>query len=271
MDTPPDSQADAGVPVPPGDAGQPQEAAVPPVPTGSRYLTFVAHPDDDILFFNPDLEDAMRQGASSSTVYVTSGDASDPPWQGREMRVMSAQAGMAGARDAWSCQTGAYAGHGVSRCTLADVPRVSTIFMRLPDGFVMTLWDGSASSLQRIDDPSTSYTHAQLSSALAAMMAEVVPTRMLAMDGTGMFGNDDHPDHVASALFAQEAAQSYAQLDVLYMYRGYSISPPTPINLSPAQHDEKVRLMGLYQSDVAPGDTYDDWCWRQYSYPIAIH
>ena len=37
-------------------------------------LVVVAHPDDDIIFMNPDLETFNRSGSPSCTVYVTSGD-----------------------------------------------------------------------------------------------------------------------------------------------------------------------------------------------------
>jgi hypothetical protein len=55
------------------------------------------------------------------------------------------------------------------------------------------------------------------------------------------------------------------------MYRGYTayVDPatraPWPRNLTQAQHDEKVRIMGVYNGGpITPGDIYDEWCWRYY-------
>jgi LmbE family N-acetylglucosaminyl deacetylase len=175
---------------------------------------------------------------------------------------------MANAPNNWACATATYSGHAVERCVLSDLPRISTIFMRLPDGRVMTLWDQSVSSLSRIDDSSTTYNRNDLSAALAAIMAEVTPTNLLTMDSTMSFG-DDHPDHFASALFALEGARIYGQLDVLSIYRGYSSSLEVA-NLSTDQYNEKVRLMDLYEAGVPAGSDYDSWCRRQYSYPLDV-
>src|SRR5690606_16737162 len=42
-----------------------------------KILSFVAHPDDDLLFMNPDQDDAIRQGQCVYTVYLTAGDRGD--------------------------------------------------------------------------------------------------------------------------------------------------------------------------------------------------
>ena len=175
---------------------------------------------------------------------------------------------MADQPDVWSCQDATYVSHPVVRCVLTALPRITTIFMRLPDGFIMDLWDGTAGSLSRIDDPATTYTHGELRAVLGAIIADVAPDRILTMDSINS-ADFDHPDHVASARFATEAAQDWGQIDTVDVYRGYSImlSPP---NLTQAEHDEKVRLMGLYGATVPPGSDYDAWCWRQYSSPLSI-
>ncbi len=37
-------------------------------------LNFAAHPDDDLLFFNPDIVEELRETQSTVTIYVTQGD-----------------------------------------------------------------------------------------------------------------------------------------------------------------------------------------------------
>ncbi|WP_161364654.1 PIG-L family deacetylase, partial [Streptomyces sp. SID3343] len=44
-------------------------------PTGGAVMQIVAHQDDDLYFMNPDLEQAIRGGADSVTVFLTAGEA----------------------------------------------------------------------------------------------------------------------------------------------------------------------------------------------------
>src|SRR5262249_41955436 len=91
------------------------------------------------------------------------------------------------------------------------------------------------------------------------------------LDSSFSFGPDEHTDHVASALFALEAAHGYAATYELKMYRGYTEYQTWDANvqnearnLSQADHDEKVRIMVAYGASVDPGGLYDEWIWRRY-------
>ena len=55
----------------------------------SNDLYVVAHPDDDLLFMNPDVQTDITAGRAVRTVYVTSGDGGGPAswWQSRETGV----------------------------------------------------------------------------------------------------------------------------------------------------------------------------------------
>ncbi|MEV0642213.1 PIG-L family deacetylase [Streptomyces sp. NPDC050619] len=44
-------------------------------PERSSFLNIVAHQDDDLLFMNPDIGEALRAGARNTTVYITAGEA----------------------------------------------------------------------------------------------------------------------------------------------------------------------------------------------------
>ncbi|MEO5767523.1 MAG: PIG-L family deacetylase, partial [Polyangia bacterium] len=54
--------------------------------SGVASLYVVAHPDDELLFMNPDLEGAIQAGGIVVTAYATSGDGGNPngPWAARE-------------------------------------------------------------------------------------------------------------------------------------------------------------------------------------------
>lgn len=269
--------------------------AAPPPPGG--YITVVAHPDDDVLFFNPDLEGIIRQGSPSTTVYVTSGDASEEArggWPAREAGIKDAQAGMAntttgclqveqggGGTCAWACAAATFAGKNVQRCTLPTTS-VTTIFLRLPDlriddggADVMTsleyLWGPpirgtTVASLTRIDDSTVTYTRADLINVLAAIMADRGVMHVLTMDGTFAYGPRDyeHHDHVSVALFALAAAQQFGQVGDVHTYRGYTTQFSAE-NVSAPDLTEKNRLMSLYGANGCEGD-YDAWCRREISY-----
>ena len=149
---------------------------------------------------------------------------------------------------------------------MGELQRISAIFIRLPDQSILDLWNGTPQ--HRYDDPGITYNHDDLTSVLSAIMVEMIPNHILTMDNTNAFSGD-HPDHYGSAYFALEAAQNWNGLGSLQSYRGYSVTLDGR-NLTTPQHDEKVRLMGLYGAGVGAGSDYDDWCWRQYSSSVSV-
>ena len=96
----------------------------------------VAHQDDDILFQSPGLLRTIASGRCVRTVFVTAGDdgKSRSYWEGREAGAQAAYAQLAGVADAWEEATLDANGHTLALKTLTAQPRVSLVFMRLPDG-----------------------------------------------------------------------------------------------------------------------------------------
>jgi LmbE family N-acetylglucosaminyl deacetylase len=248
--------------------------------TGNGHIYVVAHPDDDLLFMNPDIQNALLAGHSIRTVYVTSGDAGNPAsyWQSREDGVRNANAAMANAANTWRCASKTYAGKTGQLCTLTPQPLLSLLFLRLPDGGLPALWATDSgppfwvtpAGSKNTVDGANNYTRADLIRVLAAVITEIAPQRVAMLDGTMAYG-DDHTDHYTSAMFMLEAVHSVGSVPELRMYRGYSmfqdwfaVPTPMPRNLTTAQHNEKTRLMTAYGSPPAPGDIYDEWCWREY-------
>ena len=253
---------------------------------GSPGLYVVAHPDDELLFINPDLENDILAGRPVRVVFVTSGDQSGPYLE-REAAVLAAGAGMANVANTWSCTTATYAGKALNSCTLSGNPLVKYQFMRLDDSLVMNVFNGSTIGTS---DNSSTYNQAQTLAVLTAIQAEVQPTRILTLDGTNGFGDVEHPDHIATGYFMLDVARSDGVNRQITMYRGYtmysgvgSAYAPEPRNLSTAVHDEKLRIANIYNAAISsgqlipPGDIYDEWCWRQYTIaatpggPAPIH
>lgn len=262
-------------------------------PGGSGFLNVVAHPDDDILFVNPDAEKALAAGDRVRTVYVTSGDAGKAAgyWQSREEGVRNAYSKMANVPSRWTCAIRDYAGKIGTRCELEPQPLVSLVFLRLRDGrlaplwargggvpFWLELWSGNyvaPESPQTTVDDANTYTRSELVQVLAVIMTEFSPREIGMLDHSRAYGND-HSDHVAAGMFALEAAHAYGRAGLLRGYRGYSMfqdwapkPAPAPRNVTPAEHDHKVSLMVAYGDRVPTGGMYDEWSWRHYSFSSA--
>ena len=251
-------------------------------PRGTPAHVYVAaHPDDDLLFMNPDVESAFLSGHAVRTVYVTSGDAGQDAsyWQSREDGIRSAYAAMARVADAWSCGTITFAAKASQLCTLSAAPRLSVLFLRLPDAGLAQLWatDGGPPfwvtpvASRRTVDGASDYTRADLVRVLAAVIEDAEPERVGATDGTLAYG-DDHTDHIAAGLFVLDAVHAAHGVPEVRMYRGYStyqtwsaVPAPEARNLTLSEHDAKTRLMTAYSGPPAPGHLYDEWCWRHYS------
>ncbi|AXI78753.1 PIG-L family deacetylase [Peterkaempfera bronchialis] len=112
-------------------------------------LQIVAHPDDDLYFMNPDIQQSIADGAQVVTVYVTAGDASGAnrvpgrPRPRRDQHAYSA-ARHQGLRQAYALMAGARLfapwqrsvltlpdGHRAEVDQLADQPGVTLVFLNL--------------------------------------------------------------------------------------------------------------------------------------------
>ena len=198
-------------------------------------MQIVAHEDDDLLFQSPDLLHDVQAGRSVRTVFLTAGDAAkaEPYWSSRERGSLAAYAQMAGVANAWTTSDVGVAGSPIRMLTLTGAPRISLVFMRLPDGnrrgtgmivhhheSLMKLWQGSVVSIHAVDGSAT-YTAATLQQTLTALMTAFQPTTVRGQDWTIPFGTGDNADHTAAALFTRQAHRDYASAHTLFAYMGY--------------------------------------------------
>ncbi|HSK25569.1 MAG TPA: PIG-L family deacetylase, partial [Jiangellales bacterium] len=226
-------------------------AAETACPAGAT-LVVVAHPDDDLLFLEPDVTGDLQAGRCVRTVYLTTGDAGNGVgyWSGREAGVQAAYARMAGVTDRWTVGDAGVPGHPVRLVTLDARPQVSLAFLRLPDGgwdgngtyeygfqSLRGLWTGRLATLAALDG-TTSYTRTGLVDALRSMMVTFGADQVWAMDWVGDIGGNDHPDHFVAGDVTREAHASYAQAHTARAYQGYGIAS-RPQNLTAAQRDAK--------------------------------
>ena len=162
-------------------------------------MSIVAHEDDSMLFQSPDLLHDIQTGKCVRTVFVTAGDAGQDSdyWSSRELGAQAAYAQMAGVANVWTQSDAGISGHPISLMTLTGNPKITLLFMRLPDGNL----DGSgfapdeSQSLQKLYlsqisqintvDGTSSYTLSSLTSTLTNLMKAFAPNRVDTQDYVG--------------------------------------------------------------------------------------
>lgn len=216
--------------------------ATTPETCTAHTMQIVAHPDDDLLFVNPDILRDIEAGHCVRTVFVTTGDANrdDSYWPRREDGVRAAYAIMAGADDAWTETTIAIAGNDLTTVTLDAAPAISLVFMRLPDGnrrgtgnrihdfeSLKRLWEGDIPTISAVDGTAT-YDRESLQRILTGLIDDFRASTVRTQDRTIEFGAGDNADHTATALFVREAAQMSPAEHTVVAYLGYPSWRRTP-------------------------------------------
>jgi hypothetical protein len=255
---------------------------VVPVNVGAAgAMFFVAHEDDDLLFLNPDIDDAFAAGKYVTTVYLTAGSCTGDVGEGayyltREAGELEAYAHLAGVANEWTLTT-----QPIRELRLTAQPRISLVFFRLPASKseagdvcdlaatnLRGLWnDGQAEpslAMTSLDD-ANSYTRSQLIAALTGLIRRWHPTLIETLDASGLFGGGDdpsgrlitypslggacyyydHSDHFYSAVFAGEASEGYADPHTLARHRGYN-SANEAANVTGADLTTKAAVFQAY-------------------------
>lgn len=265
-----------------------------------RTLVVVAHPDDDLLFINPDIMAAVARNCFVSTVYLTTGDGGEAVPQeaknyvlNRENGVRRAYAEMAGVPDDWRADAVRADGRGIRSFRLAGGGRgkdVRLTFLGLYDGkprggrpqSLLRLFNADRKAITPMQG-ATSYTEEQLVSVLAALIRRARADTVLTLDpdvasfATGTDGHVDHSDHAITARYAREAA--YRTGAHPYYYRGYTVAPLSR-NLTPGETSWKERITRWYlatsqcprervcapakEAEAVLGATYRRWVERRY-------
>src|SRR5262245_12656680 len=219
-----------------GDNLFPDSAPIVP----ATDLTIIAHQDDDLLFMQPDLYDAVKRGTGVTNVYVTAGN-------GRHGRgfaerrydgLMTAYGAIAGATD-WSCGWIRVGSNEVEHCRL-DRAKVSLVFLGYPDGgkdgevadSLLHLWEGKVNRASAVSFGPAAYDRPTLIAVLADIIGYTQPTTIRTLEIASTHGHD-HSDHMlVGALAVLAIARSSVDAELI-SYRGYNINDEPP-NASPA-------------------------------------
>jgi LmbE family N-acetylglucosaminyl deacetylase len=194
----------------------------------SASLTIVAHEDDDLLFMQPDLYEAVQGGAGVTTVYVTAGNSTHGVdyAESREQGLLAAYAEIAGA-NSWSCGWIELSGHAAEHCRL-DVANLSLVFLGYPDGLqegqakasLLHLWEGTIDHATTIGRKNTTYDQNGLITTLAGVIDTVQPKLVRTLEIAATHGYD-HSDHMLVGALALLATAASKQHPAMFSYRGY--------------------------------------------------
>ena len=251
--------------------------------TQTEDLVVVAHEDDDLLFMQPDVIEAVRAGKGVTSVYVTAGngnggvDTAETRYEG----LRAAYATAAGAHD-WKCGYIDIAGHRAEHCRLPD-KNVSLVFLGYPDGgkegehptSLLHLFEGSTTNVETIARETTVYDRDSLIETITQVMRITQPVRVRTLEVASTHGRD-HSDHmIVGALAMLAIARANSSADVL-SYRGYETTQE-PANKAPAVFDSAFEVLAHYEAcvsdcDAACGDacktidaTHVQWLQRRYA------
>jgi LmbE family N-acetylglucosaminyl deacetylase len=223
-------------------------------------LVVVAHPDDDLLFLSPDILTDLKSDSPFTTIYVTSGDSGRGQryLRSRERGVAAAYARMVGVSDYWSIIRVAISGHTCVQFQSRDAPRVTLVFIRLPDGLsdgrgtatsggtsLEGLLLGRTSHLTTVAHPVERYSSSDLLSVLGRLMDVAGPQLIRTLDCEGDFGDGDHSDHHAVARFVRVARDVHLPGVRMLAFAGYTVQDRPP-NVAPPQLAEKVAALAVY-------------------------
>jgi LmbE family N-acetylglucosaminyl deacetylase len=263
---------------------------------GASAMFVVAHEDDTLLFQSPSILQDIQSNRCVQTVFLTAGDDGDTQsyWATREQGAEDGYAAMAGVASSWTTSTITVNGHPMVQDTLNGQPNVTLVFMRLPDGgypdgdgtalygyqSLKKLWQGTISSIEAVDG-STSYTRSDLITTLGALMTSYAPRWISTQDYVGTFGDGDHPDHYATADFAEAAHQLYTAPHDFIGFVGYNSQDMSP-NVTGVLLTEKQQDFYTYGADdslecynaaTCAAKPESSWLQRQYtvgSEPVGV-
>ncbi|WP_407992281.1 PIG-L family deacetylase [Kitasatospora sp. CMC57] len=255
-------------------------------------MQVVAHPDDDILFMNPDLAAAAGSGASMVTVFLTAGNRTGDPCPSicfdaagdpgrtrqRQLGVLNAQSRMAGVSDSspgtdeyarWDAELWTLNARPVEKYTLRERPGVQLIFVNLHDSGLAAIRAGGTDTAVvpqgSLLPPGTTYTAAAVVELLRLLLDAYRPAVLRVHDEfPDQRYTEDHPDHVAAAQFVADAVLLHPYDVVQVNYRDYNIES-CPANLEPTAASGKLGIFAEYQShDHSTGNYHSEWLSRMY-------
>ncbi len=256
---------------------------------------FWAHYDDDLVFANPTLLQALERGWHARSFFFTASDAGAGISQysaGRERGIRDAYDVMRGATGPWSDRSVTLGSGLTVTVTRPDGDdRISLSFLRLPDGglrgggYEKTGWEslaklesGELSSIRTLDTKQP-VTLDQLASTVAELVTAYDPTSVITLHpGFADAAGDDHPDHqTVGRIVAATVDAGLIDADLVQYAIGYP-GARHPVNIDPALLRRKLEVFAAYGAhdpvvtraevaDYLHVRGFGEWLQREYLLP----
>lgn len=200
----------------------------------SDHLFVVAHPDDDLIFLQPELGDFFSRGDSITTLYLTAGQGKQGLSfaEARASGVLAAYGSLVGSPELarWRCGWVSLAAVPVWHCRHSEAP-ISLAFLGITDGgklgeqegSLRQLWRGQVKTTQTVARQTSELSRAQLLGVLGAVIAATGAGDVHTLDFAGGHGRD-HSDHLFAAAATATAVMQAGRPIRLRGHRGYNIS-----------------------------------------------
>ena len=232
--------------------GDDLEGEAPPL-APADHLVIVAHLDDDLIFMQPEIHDAVASG-SVTTVYVSSGDPvkGDGAAAHTFLAAMMAYTSAAGAHD-WECGYGMVAGSPIHHCRLRD-RQVSMIGLDTADGgpdgqfreSPLHLVEGMVPSIAILGRIRGRATVDSITAELAEIIEMTAPSQIDTLDLAATHGSD-HSGHMFAAAFALWGAARAHYDGPIRWHRGYNVDN-NPITLATADYTRVKPMLGYFEA-----------------------
>lgn len=227
-------------------------------------VSFWAHYDDDLIFGNPTIDQALSANGCVRTVFFTYSDAGEGVStyaDEREKGIRAAYDAMRGSAGGWTDRTVTLASGATLTMTRPDGdPRVSLLFVRLPDGglaggsFEYTgeqtltkLVSGELPSLRSLDE-GRSFSRTTLEASIGEIAAGYAADRVYTHLPAGATGSDgDHPDHQAVGVMVRSALETTQLGAEISFAQGYP-SAERPVNIDGDELARKAAVFATYAS-----------------------
>ncbi|HSD88316.1 MAG TPA: hypothetical protein VLB44_12400 [Kofleriaceae bacterium] len=242
----------------------------------SDTLFLVAHPDDDMIFMQPELLTRLREEATTTIYVTTTGPRATSHGLFEAAKVAYGE--VAGSSD-WECGLLEIDAIVVQHCRLRDRP-VSLLDFALPDGGIPG--DRTNSLLHLVDGTVAEQpayaggrvTFDSLIGVFAQVFEATTPDALETLELAGSHGRD-HSSHMFVASFALWAAARVGYRGDASWHRGYNIATEEP-TLSGEDLTQARTMLGYYEAcadhcgpcgQACPTvlAAHDTWLSRQYS------
>jgi hypothetical protein len=240
-------------------------------------LFLAAHEDDDMIFMQPELLQRLREGSSTTTIYVTT---AGPDGRGDGILDAAKLAyGTVAGSQAWDCGLIQLTSIKAQHCRLRDRP-VSLIDAGLPDGGIagdrkdslLHLIDGTVSHLWA--DTAGTVTSESIIELFATLIDVTAPARIETLELAGTHGRDNS-SHMFVASIGLWAAARRGYKGPVTWHRGYNVGELEP-TLEGEELADAREMLGYYEA-CADGcaacgtscpsllEAHEIWLQRQYS------